>query len=249
MTDPSLTASFKTAANAVALLYKESITTSKKAHESGYQACLQDLWSFLSLQLSNREQSSSASSHQEQSPSSATPSIPLSDLETFFRTKLFEFHNQSMLSQQEFLKDEQLESCYQEHSNEHRFLPLNNLQNNPHLQQQQNNPHLQQQQNNLEQQSLQQPTFTTLINDPSQGLQDSLKRRWNQTQSPDNSLNNIISSATQNRSMHMFVEQTPTQQNHHFLDSPTKRSRTIRLSASLNEHSSQQDTLHLSEQK
>ena len=76
-----LTSTFKSAANAVALLYKESLSSSQRAHEAGYNACLQDLWTFLSLQASREP------------VSPGTSTIHLADLETFFRAKLFELHN------------------------------------------------------------------------------------------------------------------------------------------------------------
>jgi hypothetical protein len=76
----SLTDSFKSAANSVALLYKEALTQNKKAFESGYQFCLQDLYQFVS-------------SHQHQHESSPRGFISLQDLETFIQAKLLDLHN------------------------------------------------------------------------------------------------------------------------------------------------------------
>ena len=65
--------SFKQAANSVAILYKEALSSTKKAKQEGYSQCLNDLYHFISSQ-----------SH-----------ITKTDLETFFRAKLFDLHNES----------------------------------------------------------------------------------------------------------------------------------------------------------
>ena len=77
-----LTDSFKVAANSVALLYKEALTQNKKAFESGYQCCLQDLYQYVSSQQQQHERESSSRGF-----------IPLQDLETFIQAKLLDLHN------------------------------------------------------------------------------------------------------------------------------------------------------------
>ena len=66
--DNALSSSFKSAANNVALLYKEALISNKTSYESGYKHCLSDLWSYLtSIQ------------------SSSTSVLSLSDLESFIQ--------------------------------------------------------------------------------------------------------------------------------------------------------------------
>jgi hypothetical protein len=67
--------SFKQAANAIALFYKDALAQNKQAHQEGYLQCLQDLVFFIS--------------------SSSKSQLSLQELEAFINTKLAEIHHNS----------------------------------------------------------------------------------------------------------------------------------------------------------
>jgi hypothetical protein len=84
-TREELNHSFKNAANALTVLYKESLLSNKIAYKDGYKRCLQDLWGFISSR-----QSSSSSSH-----------INTRDLESFISLQSASLENLNVESSQE----------------------------------------------------------------------------------------------------------------------------------------------------
>jgi hypothetical protein len=76
-----LMGSFRVAANSLALLYKESVTASKKSYIDGYQQAQQDMYQHLILQHSQNLQEGT----------------PASDILKFIQTKNAEINNESFV--------------------------------------------------------------------------------------------------------------------------------------------------------